>query len=191
MRRSVDAIPGPIRTDLGGANHMTAVQDPSNSAYETADLDRQVRALQRRYVRAVDEKRLDEWVSLFAVECSYIVTTRENEERGLPLALVCDDSNDRIRDRVVYIQDVWKDHFNDYRQRHILSQPEVSWFGGEARASVSFAVYISEPTKIGSQLLATGEYVDVVVFERGVARFREKRVILDADVLPRYFVYPL
>jgi hypothetical protein len=27
--------------------------------------------------------------------------------------------------------------------------------------------------------------------EGGVPRFREKRVILDADVLPRYFVYPL
>lgn len=185
---------------------MTAVQDFDRTTAEPPDLERQVRALQRQYARAVDGKRLDEWVSLFAPDCSYIVTTRENEERGLPLALVYDDSNDRVQDRVVYIQEVWKGHFNDYRQRHLLSDVEVSWVGDEARVSVGFAVYISEPTKIGSQLLASGEYADVVVFEGGVSeggvseggvfegrvpKFREKRVILDANVLPRYFVYPL
>lgn len=170
---------------------MTAVQDFEKTTSEPPDLERQVRALQRQYARAVDGKQLDEWVSLFASDCSYVVTTRENVERGLPLALVYDDSSDRVRDRVVYIQDVWKGHFNDYRQRHLLSDAEVKWVGGQAQVSVSFAVYISEPTKIGSQLLASGEYADVIVFEGDMPRFREKRVILDADVLPRYFVYPL
>jgi hypothetical protein len=43
----------------------------------------------------------------------------------------------------------------------------------------------------GSRLLTTGEYEDEVTFIEGEPKFREKRVILDADVLPRYFVYPL
>lgn len=169
---------------------MTAA--PSSAIREVdADLERRVRALQRAYVRAVDDVRLDDWVALFAPDCSYVVITRENVERALPLALVYDDSADRVRDRVVYIDKVWEGHVNGYRQRHILSDPDVEWDGTVARVRTGFAVYLSEPTVPGSRLLTTGEYADTVVFVDGEPRFAEKRVVLDADVLPRYFVYPL
>lgn len=170
---------------------MTSMAGVSHSARERHDVEGQVRALQRRYAAAVDHGRLEEWVSLFAPECSYIVITRENIERGLPLALVYDDSADRVHDRVVYIEKVWKGHVNGYRQRHILSDPDVVTNGDSVRVRQSFVVYISEPTVAGSRLLATGEYEDEVIFVGDEPRFREKRVILDADVLPRYFVNPL
>jgi hypothetical protein len=35
------------------------------------------------------------------------VITRENHERGLPVAVIRDDSKDRIHDRVVIIRDFW------------------------------------------------------------------------------------
>jgi anthranilate 1,2-dioxygenase small subunit len=167
---------------------MTTTVDRPVDQYE---VERRVRALQRRYAAAVDAKRLDEWLSLFAPECSYVVITRENIERGLPLALIHDDSTDRIHDRVVYIEHVWKGHINDYRQRHLLSDPEVVADADGIRVRQGFAVYLSEPSVAGSRLLATGEYEDEVTFVEGEPRFRAKRVILDADVLPRYFVYPL
>lgn len=170
---------------------MTMTMDRPHGPVERHDVERQVRALQRRYAAAVDGKRLDEWLSLFAAECSYVVITRENVERGLPLALVFDDSSDRIHDRVVYIEEVWKGHINDYRQRHLLSDPEIVADDDGIRIRQGFAVYISEPSVAGSRLLTTGEYEDEVAFVDGEPRFREKRVILDADVLPRYFVYPL
>jgi hypothetical protein len=56
---------------------------------------------------------------------------------------------------------------------------------------VSFAVYIAEQGRSGSQLLATGVYFDTVVFEDGQPKFGSKKVVVDSDVLPRYFVYPL
>lgn len=174
---------------------MTSTVQVCSGTPEQHDLERRVRALQRRYVAAVDGKRLDEWVSLFAPECSYVVITRENVERGLPVALVYDDSTDRVHDRVVYIEKVWQGHVNEYRQRHILSEPDIDVDidvdRGGVRVRQGFAVYISEPTVAGSRLLCTGEYEDQVVFVDGEPRFRAKRVILDADVLPRYFVQPL
>jgi 3-phenylpropionate/cinnamic acid dioxygenase small subunit len=150
-----------------------------------------VRALLRRYTAVLDNTDLEAWAELFSSDSSYIVTTAENEGDGLPLAFVYDDSKDRIFDRVVYVREVWAGHYNDYRQRHILSDASVAWVDDTAKVNVGFAIYIAEPTKSGSQLLATGEYVDTVVFEDGAAKFRAKRVILDTDVLPRYFVYPL
>lgn len=174
---------------------MTNTAGTPHRPREQHDVESQVRALQRRYVTAVDNGRLADWVSLFAPECSYIVTTRENVERGLPLALVHDDSADRVHDRVVYIEKVWKGHINNYRQRHILSDPHVVGIGDgdgdTVRVRQSFAVYLSEPTVAGSRLLATGEYEDEVIFVDGGPRYRTKRVVLDADVLPRYFVHPL
>jgi 3-phenylpropionate/cinnamic acid dioxygenase small subunit len=54
----------------------------------------------------------------------------------------------------------------------------------------NIAVYFTEPDG-RTMLFAAGEYEDVVVVEDDTARFREKTVVLDTDLLPRYFVYPL
>ena len=169
---------------------MNAVDVVREDSAVRADADK-VRALLREYVTVVDRTDLEAWRELFAETSSYVVTTRENEERGLPLAFVYDDSKDRIHDRVTYVTQVWTGHYNDYRQRHIISDASVTWKDDIAHVSVGFALYIAEPMRSGSRLLATGEYVDTVAIEAGVAKFRSKKVILDADVLPRYFVYPL
>ena len=38
---------------------------------------------------------------------------------------------------------------------------------------------------------AVGQYRDEIVFTDDGARFRSKLVLLDTNVLPRYFIYPL
>jgi 3-phenylpropionate/cinnamic acid dioxygenase small subunit len=155
------------------------------------DRENSVRQLMQNYANTTDDKDLDTWTKLFATPGSYIVTTHENVARGLPLAFVLDDSNDRIIDRVTYIREVWKGHYNDYRQRHILGQSMIKWHADIASVRTSFAVYIAQPGAVGSTVLATGEYHDEVVFESGQPRLRSKKVIIDGDVLPRSFVYPL
>lgn len=170
---------------------MGSVEVEARDVTRSMDHDKMVRDLLRSYIRVVDDKDLETWTELFAEQSSYVVTTRENEERGLPLAFVYDDSKGRILDRVIYVTEVWKGHYNDYRQRHILSDFAVEWVDDSARVTASFAIYISEPSRAGSQLLAAGEYVDVIAIENGAAKFRSKKVILDGDVLPRYFVFPL
>jgi 3-phenylpropionate/cinnamic acid dioxygenase small subunit len=170
---------------------VQTIETERDESMDRQSREKQVYALLHRYVKAVDHGDLGAWVEFFADESSYVVTTHENEARGLPLAFVLDDSKNRISDREVYIKEVWAGHYNDYRQRHILSDASIDWAKDEAHLCVSFALYIAEPTRSGSQLLATGEYVDRVVFEDGAAKFRSKKVIVDSDVLPRYFVYPL
>lgn len=158
---------------------------------EQPDRKRQVQDLLARYVEILDAKRLEEWPELFAAQASYMVTTRENEELGLPLAVVCDDTKDRIFDRVSIVREFWKDHFNDQTPRHILGSTVIEGGGAsEFKAKTNFVVYLTKRID-GSTLLFPGEYLDTVGFEDGEIRFKAKRVVLDTPVLPDAFVYPL
>src|SRR5437667_11829690 len=79
-----------------------------------------------QYIRIVDDpRRIEEWPALFSDDAEYIVITRENHERHLPIAVIRDDSKDRIADRVTIIREVWgagagaaDRHYNDAGPRH-------------------------------------------------------------------------
>lgn len=152
----------------------------------------EVKALLSEYARCLDELRIADWEGFFAEEAHYEVSSRENVERGLPLAHVLDHTRARIHDRVTYIMQVWEGHYNAYWPRHILGEPvAIGGDGEDSHVETPFALYITEAGSVGSRLLAVGRYEDVVALEDGSARFRRKRVILDTTVLPRYFVYPI
>jgi 3-phenylpropionate/cinnamic acid dioxygenase small subunit len=158
----------------------------------SGDLLEAAGSLQRAYVHTLDSLDIQAWPGYFASDPAYAVTTRENVERGLDLALVLDDSRERIHDRVVYITKVWDGHYNQYWPRHVMGPPFViGGDGEELELETPLAVYITEPGEIGSRLLAVGVYRDVVTLQDGEAKFRSRQVVLDTSVLPRYFVYPL
>lgn len=153
-----------------------------------------------RYIRVVDDaRRINEWPELFAPEAEYIVVTRENHERGLPVAVVRDDSRDRIADRVTIIREFWgaggraeDRHYNEPWPRHVVGPvwAEVT-DTGEVAVGAHFVVYQTVQVTETPRLLAMGEYQDAVTFADGGPRFRAKKVILDTPVLQDVFVYPL
>ncbi|MGQ0569276.1 MAG: aromatic-ring-hydroxylating dioxygenase subunit beta [Armatimonadota bacterium] len=153
-----------------------------------------------RYVRVVDDpRRIEEWPDLFTDEAQYRVVTRENHERGLPIAVIQDDTKDRIRDRVVIVKEFWgaggraeDRHYNEAFPRHIVGPVWVeSQESGEAHLGANFMVWGSGHLAGSPRLLAVGEYRDVVAFADGVARFKAKTIILDNPVLQDVFVQPL
>ncbi len=152
------------------------------------------------YVRVVDDpRRIEEWPDLFTDEAEYLVLTRESHERGLPIAVIRDDSKDRIRDRVVIIKEFWgaggraeDRHYNEAWPRHIIGPVWVELQeSGEASLGANFMVWGSGMLGGSPRLLAVGEYRDVVAFPDGIAKFQAKTVILDNPVLQDVFVYPL
>lgn len=153
-----------------------------------------------RYVRIVDDpRRIEEWPELFGDAAEYIVITRENHERGLPIAVIRDDTKDRILDRVTIIREFWgaggraeDRHYNDAWPRHIVGPVWVEFAeSGEARLGANFAVYQTFQVDAAPRLLAVGEYQDVVEFSGITPKFKAKKVILDTSVLQDVFVYPL
>lgn len=151
-----------------------------------------VKTLIHAYARCLDQLRIADWEHFFDDEAYYEVNSRENIERGLPLAHVLDNSRDRIHDRIVYVNEIWEGHYNAYWPRHILGEPvEVGREGDLVHVETPLAVYITEAGSVSSRLLAVGQYQDVITLAGDEAKFRRKRVVLDTTVLPRYFVYPI
>jgi len=167
---------------------------------EIADRRQAALDLLVHYVRVVDDpRRVDEWPDLFTDQAEYLVITRENHERGLPIAVIRDDSKDRIRDRLVIIKEFWgaggrseDRHYNFAWPRHIVGPVWVEvQESGEAVLGAHVMVWGTGQIGGAPLLLAVGEYRDIVVFADGVARFKTKTVILDNPVLQDVFVYPL
>ncbi len=151
-------------------------------------------ALQRRYVAALDAKDMPAWLACFAdvPEASYVCTSLENVERGLPLAHMLDDCRARLEDRVTYITEIWKGTFQDYRTRHFVERLEVQEIATDLFSVRSNVTVMYTPEDTGqSEVLAAGTYDDRIRIVDGRGAFFGKTATLDTRVLPRYLVYPL
>jgi salicylate 5-hydroxylase small subunit len=84
-----------------------------------AELD----ALYADYAAALDEARWDDWIALFADDCSYLLQPRENHDRGLPLATMRLESKGMLRDRIVGITETL--FHAPYYQRHVIGPLRV------------------------------------------------------------------
>src|SRR6266849_2485347 len=56
------------------------------------------------YAAALDEQRLSDWVEMFTEDAFYIVISRENADRGLPVGLIYCDSKRMIHDRAFALE---------------------------------------------------------------------------------------
>jgi 3-phenylpropionate/cinnamic acid dioxygenase small subunit len=154
------------------------------------ELTLKVQDLNARYVQAIDNNKLEAWPDFFTEDGRYRVTTAENEERALPLALIYATSRAMLRDRVRSLRDA--NVYEAQRYRHIIGAPviEAGQTGEGVLAQTSFIVarvmHRGETT-----LFATGTYHDRVVIHDGVARFAEKAVILDSRLIDTLLAIPL
>ena len=150
-----------------------------------------VDALQLRYIDALDRRDMNVWADCFATECSYICTSRENEDDNLKVAIMMDDSRARINDRILYITKIWAGTFEDYLTRHFVQRVKCTQSqSGVLTVQSNFMVaYTSARGR--SEILVAGAYLDEVVIEGGDVRFRSKKAVLDTVTTPRYLVYPI
>ena len=155
------------------------------------DLQWKVANLNARYVAAIDDNKLEEWPDFFVANGSYRVTTAENFERGLPLALIYATSRAMLRDRVRSLRDA--NVYEAQRYRHLIGPALIGGQeGGEVRAQTSFMVARIMHTGETS-IFATGRYHDRILLdtpERGDA-FVEKLVILDSRLIDTLLAIPL
>jgi 3-phenylpropionate/cinnamic acid dioxygenase small subunit len=145
--------------------------------------------LNARYARAIDDGKLEGWPDFFREDGRYRITTAENFERGLPLAMISASSRAMLRDRVRSLRDA--NVYEAQRYRHLLGAPLIEpGAGGEVGAQTSFMV--ARILHTGETVLfATGRYLDRVVVDGGEARFAEKVVILDSRLIDTLLAIPL
>lgn len=157
----------------------------------TQEALQQIDALQMSYIAALDSKDMHGWLDTFASDGSYVCIANENEESGLPLALMMDDCHERLEDRVTYVTKVWAGTFEDYQTRHFVQRVSCTPKGGDLYETVSnFTVFYTDSAG-NTGTLVCGRYVDEIVVNGSGAKLKSRRAVMDTNVAPRYIVYPL
>jgi len=155
------------------------------------DLQRKVANLNARYAAAIDDNKLEDWPDFFVADGCYRVTTAENFEKGLPLALIYATSRAMLRDRVRSLRDA--NVYEAQRYRHLIGPALISGQeGGEVRAQTSFMIARIMHTGETS-IFATGRYQDRIILDAPDQEeaFVEKLVILDSRVIDTLLALPL
>jgi 3-phenylpropionate/cinnamic acid dioxygenase small subunit len=151
----------------------------------------EVHNLNARYAEAIDDNELEAWPDFFTAEGRYRVTTLDNFEKGLPLALIYATSRAMLRDRVRSLRDA--NVFEAQRYRHVIGPTLIrAQSGSEVHARTSFMVARIMHTG-ETMLFATGCYRDRVVLDAqaGEAHFAEKLVLLDSRLIDTLLAIPL
>jgi len=155
----------------------------------SADLWFEVQALLADVAAALDAHELDRWPGFFTEDCVYRLQSRENFDRGLPLATMAFESRGMLKDRVYGATDTI---FHDpYHQRHILGAPRI--LADDAQGIRCESSYLVIRTKRDAlpEILSVGRYLDRLVRTPQGLCIAERLAIFDNDLIPNSIIDPI
>ena len=83
----------------------------------------EIDAFNARYAAALDEQRLSEWTEMFTDDALYVILSRENFDRGLPVGLIYCENKAMIHDRAFALMET--SMFAPRYLRHIIGNQAV------------------------------------------------------------------
>ncbi len=92
-------------------------------------------ALNSEYAACIDADRLEDWPGLFVEQCTYKITTADNQRRGYAAGIVYADSRAMLQDRVAALREA--NIYERQSYRHIVGMPALrSWCRDHSRDAV-------------------------------------------------------
>lgn len=153
-------------------------------------LYRELDDLNARYAESLDDGPLEDWPEFFTDSCLYLITPRENFERGLPLAIVRCESRDMLKDRVTAVRETMM-YEPRYLRHHVTNLRVVRDAGDEVEAVANFSVIEVLPEEL-PRILMAGRYRDRLRRESdGQWRFSERVCIFDSTLVPNSIIFPV
>jgi anthranilate 1,2-dioxygenase small subunit len=147
------------------------------------------RALLAAYTYVLDEGPLSDWPTFFTESCLYRITTRQNEERNMPLSIMLCDNHAMLYDRVEAVEKA--NIFEPHYYRHVLSDSRMlRATAGSIWLETSF-ICVRTMLDGRMRLFAAGKYVDEIVVEGDRRLFRSKTVVLDSSQVDTLIAKPL
>ncbi len=148
-----------------------------------------IRDLVAEYGHLIDEDRLEDWLGLFAEDCTYVVIARENVDQKLPLPILSCDNKRMLRDRVAAYRDV--NEYNLHTDRHVIgavrfrAEAEAAW-----RIDAGYSLFQTD-VEGATRLFLVGGYEMSGAFEGGRPLLRAVRVIVDTASIPTLLATPI
>jgi salicylate 5-hydroxylase small subunit len=148
-----------------------------------------LQALYGAYARVLDNAEFAQWPEFFTADAVYKVQSRENHDRGLPLAAIALESKGMLQDRVIGATDTI---FHDpYCQRHVTGAPTVLAVEGDTIRSEASYLVIRTRRDAMPEILSVGRYLDRIVDTAEGFRFAERLCIFDNDLIANSLIYPI
>ena len=131
------------------------------------------------YAAALDEQRLSDWAEMFTGDALYVVISRENFDRGMPVGLIYCENKGMIHDRAFALEKTAM--FAPHYLRHIVGNLQVLGenTGGEIRARANYVVLQVLFDRPDAKLHQVGVYHDVFRRIGGELKLAERRCVYD------------
>lgn len=146
-----------------------------------------VERLHARYAHALDFDKLEEWPQFFTENGRYRIATAENEDRGLPLAVLYAEGRAMMRDRVQSLR-----HANIYepqRYRHMTSSVLVESVDANVVRSTANFIVLRIMQDGDTVIFASGRYLDRIAVREML--YDERVVICDSRRFDTLLAIPL
>lgn len=143
------------------------------------------------YGAVLDEQRLMEWVDMFTDDALYVVVSRENFERNLPVGLIYCDNKRMIRDRAFALKETAM--FAPRYLRHMISNLSVDepQSDGTIVARANYVVLQVLFDRPDATIHQVGIYHDKFRRTPGGLKLAERRCIYDNLLVPNALCLPV
>lgn len=143
------------------------------------------------YATALDDQRLMDWVELFADDALYVVLSRENFERDLPVGLIYCENKGMIRDRAFALKETAM--FAPRYMRHMIANPSVGaeTSDGIITARANYVVLQVLFDRPDATLHQVGTYYDRFHRTPAGLKLLERRCVYDNLLVPNALCLPV
>jgi anthranilate 1,2-dioxygenase small subunit len=148
-----------------------------------------IESLYAEYAQTIDDDKLEEWPKFFVENGKYQVTTRENHDNGLSLAIMYCHGRGMMSDRISALRtaNIYEPHV----YCHMTSSVRVlDASSGEISARANFVV-VRTMQEGDRNIFACGRTHDVIVEQDGRLMFKDRLVVLDSRQVDTLLVIPL
>lgn len=158
---------------------------------EITETDRlAVETLHARYIRTIDDDRIEEWPQLFTEDGLYRIVTRENFALHLPLSVMECRGRGMFEDRVTGLRriNVYEPQRYSHQSSGLAIEPGPE---GSFLCRSNYLVIRTTENDGAMTVFSAGVYLDRVVLTAEGAKFAERIVVPDSRRIETLLVIPL
>ena len=159
---------------------MLDKRDPATNdrRIEALLLHREIEDFNNAYAAALDEQRLDDWAEMFTDDGFYVVISRENADRNMPVGLIYCENKGMLLDRANAMK---TEMFAPRYLRHIVGNLQVLGEepNGDIRARANYVVIQVLFDRPAATLHQVGVYYDKFRRVDGSLKLAERRCVYD------------
>jgi anthranilate 1,2-dioxygenase small subunit len=154
-------------------------------------LHHEIDAFNAAYAAALDEQRLSDWVEMFTDDAFYVVISRENVDRGMPVGLIYCESKAMIFDRAFALEKTAM--FAPRYLRHVVGNLQVLGEepNGDIRARANYVVVQVLFDRPDAKLHQVGVYYDKFRRVGDQLKLAERRCVYDSLLVDNALCIPV